>query len=346
MRGTVGSMGWGRLNNMINLPKFLLYGQDDPKIESSIQPSLDLRSWGSLISHEKEIAFKELRNRGWYDENYSSEILITIQHLNHHFLRQCPGQHLHAVQPTQDYRGHSNEFDRMKAAALDFQHIFLYEKSDSMVFRMLSKFAESYIDRNAYRRASEVVSEEERAKNIGDAFDDFDKLSSCLNHIFEQFSVNQMLTRNGFIPRQEKKIVDQIYTPTLKILTDPKWKTVSDNLAGMFNDYREKNYPEAITKAHSSVQRFLQILVGEEGKNGMGELGKLFGKAKTEGIIPVNRFTEPIVTVLQGFIPSERATNSTAKPSLKETTASDAILMMNIVMVFLQHCLQNTTKTK
>ncbi|MDA1323197.1 MAG: hypothetical protein O3C34_00485 [Proteobacteria bacterium] len=149
-----------------------------------------------------------------------------------------------------------------------------------------------------------------------------------------------MLTRNGLIPRQDDKITEQIYEPTLKILSDPKWNSVDTHLADMFQDYQDRNYPEVITKAHGVVQRFLQILVGEEGKGGKGEIGKLFSKAKKTNAIPVNRFTEPLLNIFQGFIVSERATNSTAKPALNDATPSDALLVMNVVMVFLQHCLQ------
>lgn len=326
---------------MMKIPKFLLYGQDNPKIETSIQPSLALRRWSELSDSEKQIAFQEFENSGWID-SYSSEILQTIKYLNYTFLRQCPGKHFHAITPKHDhYRGgYGNESERMEAAMLDFQHIFLQDKSDAMVFRMLSKFASCYIDGFDHRRATESKSEKERKKMVDDAFEKFDKLANCLNHIFEQFAVNQLVTRNGFVPRQDEKITNEVYIPTLRILADPKWSEVSADLAKMFEDYREENYPEAITKAHSAVHRFLQILVGEEGKSGKGEVGKLFQKAKEKDIIPVNRFTEPLVSVIQGFIVSERATNSTAKPALKNTTSSDALLMMNMVMVFLQYCLQ------
>jgi hypothetical protein len=328
---------------MLKVPKFLLYGQDDSNIEESIQSTIALRRWSELSDAEKQVAFQQLENSGWLDE-YSSEILQTIEYLNNAFLRQCPGRHLHNIKPQNDYRsgGYSNEHDRKKAALLDFQHIFLQEKSDAMVFRMLSKFADCYIDGYNYRRATESSDEEERKKLIDQAFEKFDRLGNCLNHIFEQFAVNQIMTRNGFVPRQDEKIVDDVYTPTLRVLADPKWKAVSVDLAKMFEDYREENYPEAITKAHSSVQRFLQIIAGEEGKSGKGEVGKLFQEAKNKSLIPVNRFTEPLINVIQGFIVSERATNSTAKPTLKDATASDALLMMNVVMVFLQYCLQNT----
>ncbi len=323
----------------MKIPKFLLYGENDPKVESNIQPQLALRNWVSLSDEEKQIAFQQLKNSGCV-ESYSREILQTIEYLNNAFLRQCPGRHLHAVQPQRDhYRGgYGNESERMKAAITDFQHIFLREKTDAMVFRMLSKFAESHID--GYHRANETQDDVERKKLIDEAFNKFDRLANCLNHIFEQFAVNQLVTRNGFVPRQDAKITEEVYIPALSILADPKWKSVSTDLALMFEDYREENYAEAITKAHRAVQRFLQVLVGEEGKSGKGEVGKLLQKAKEDGVIPVNRFTEPLVSVIQGFITSERATNSTAKPTTKDATASDALLMMNVVMVFLQFCLQ------
>src|SRR3990167_3357152 len=325
----------------MKIPKFLLYGEDDPKVESNIQPQLALRNWANLSDEEKQIAFQQLKNSGWVD-SYSREILQTIEYLNNAFLRQCPGRHLHAVQPQRDHYhgGYGNESERMKAAITDFQHIFLREKSDAMVFRMLSKFAESHIDHSDHRRANEAQDDVERKKLVDEAFNKFDRLANCLNHIFEQFAVNQLVTRNGFVPRQDDKITEKVYTPTLSILADPRWKSVSTDLALMFEDYREENYAEPITQAHRAVQRFLQVLVGEEGKSGKGEVGKLLQKAKEDGVIPVNRFTEPLVSVIQGFITSERATNSTAKPTMKETTASDALLMMNVVMVFLQYCLQ------
>lgn len=326
---------------MVEVPKFLLYGQNDSQIEEAIQPRPALRKWSDLETGEKEIALKYIINKGWLDK-YSKEILETIDYLNSVFLRQCPGKQLHKIKPENDYHGRGNEYERLEAAFLDFQHIFLNEKSEAMVLRMLSRFAQRHIDRLNLEWAENAEDEKKKEKNITEAFKKFDRLANCLNHIFEQFSVNVQITRHGLIPKQDEKITDDIYEPTLKILADPKWKTVSNDLARMFADYRDENYPEVITKAHSAVQRFLQILVGEEGKSGKGEIGKLFGKAKQEGIIPVDRFTEPMINVIQGFLASERATKSIAKPTLKDTTPSDALLVMNVVMVFMQHCLQNT----
>lgn len=328
---------------MSDLPKFRLYGDGDPKIEADLRPSLTLRKWSDLSDEEKKIALQELANNGWLEE-YSPEMLNAIEYLNYVFLRQCPGKNLHNIKPTDPSYGgvmRDNSYEKMKAALLDFRNIFLYEKSNALILRMLSKLAGNYIDAYAYGNAKREQDEKKKEAYIEDAFRRFDAYAYCLNHIFEQFAIDQLITRNGIIPRQEEVITHRIYEPTLKVLADPKWAPVSIDLAKMFDDYREENYPEVITKAHEVVQRFLQILVGEEGKNGKGEVSKLFQRAKEQKIITTDRFTEPIINAIQGFISSERATNSTAKPAIKKTTSSDALLVMNVVMVLLQHCLQN-----
>ena len=216
---------------------------------------------------------------------------------------------------------------------------------DALVFTMLSILAKFQIDSSRLKIATTAEDEESRHKWTEAAYEKFDQFASHMNHIFEQFSVNMKLTREGFIPVQDDKITAAIYEPTLRVLADPKWETVGAILNDVFSEFTNGNYPEVITKAHSTVQKFLQILVGGEGNNGKGEVGKLFGEAKEKGLIPVDRYSEKIVSVLQGFIVSERATNSTAKPAENEATRSDALLVMNVVMVLLQHCLTNP-KTK
>lgn len=150
------------------------------------------------------------------------------------------------------------------------------------------------------------------------------------------------MTRNGFIPRQDETIEQELYKPTLKALSDPKWGSVNKILALMFEDFREGRYPETITKAHSAIHCFLQILVGEPGTNAKGELGRLVKDSKKAGLIPTNQFTEPFLQNIQSFITSQRATNSTAKPAQISASSSDALLMMNMTLLFLQHCLQGS----
>ena len=148
------------------------------------------------------------------------------------------------------------------------------------------------------------------------------------------------LTRSGFIPQQDEKISDDIYRPVLDALSAKKWEKVNENLSQMFADYRDQNYAEVIAKAHNSVQRFLQILLGVESKNSKGEFGRLFSLARKRGLIPKDQFSSQIILVIQGFLSSERAGKSSAKPTLDQATSRDALLVMNVTMIFLQHCLQ------
>lgn len=319
-----------------DIPAFSLYGEGMPFVHEAIQSTLDLRSWNDLSNEEKATALQEVLNNGWITKE--DAVLGTVVYLNHMYLRLCPGKNLHMTPKVYD-RFSGNLVERKEAAVKDFCRIFI-EEAEPLVLQMLSKFLELLIDQGCLNRAKEAVQKDVRAQQIETAFDSFDRFANCINHIFEQFAVNQLVTRNGLVPRQDETITRELHSPTLEALSDPKWQPVNETLALMFEDYRERKFPEAITKAHSAVHGFLQILVGEPGSNAKGELGKLMKEGKSSGLIPMNRFTEPFLLNIQGFITSERATNSTAKPSLSEASSADALLMMNMTLLFLQHCLQ------
>lgn len=319
-------------------PEFKIFGDDDPSVSDRIQARLPLRGWSGLTGPEKKIILQQLTNNGWVKD--SSEIASTIAHLNESYLRLCPGKNLHSTPPHRDYNGQvRNSPEREKAARADFEHILMHEKSEPLVLRMLSILASRYIDQMHFKWAEEASNKELREKYAAEAFGKFDRFANCLNHIFEQFSINWRVTRSGLVPMQDEKITAEIYAPTLLALSDPKWKAVNADLSKMFQDYGDRNYSEAITKAHAAVQRFLQIVAGEEGTNSKGEVGKLFQQAKKNGLIPAGKFSEQFINAVQSAIVAERATNSTAKPAMKEAAATDALLVMNLTMVFFQHCL-------
>ena len=206
---------------------------------------------------------------------------------------------------------------------------------------MLSLFAKEHISDWCLHAAQEKKDSEERAGLINQAFDEFDRLANSLNQIFEQFNINVLVTRGGFIPGRMTGLTERSisrhskYCPTQNgIRSATIWRICSMTIKS-----RVIRRPSQKRTVQYNV--FLQILVGNEGKNGKGELGILFARARKEGVISENQFTREIVKVFQGFISSKRAKNSTAKPALRPASSSDALLVMNVVMVFLQHCLQN-----
>ena len=327
---------------MTDIPTFRLYGDDDPRIEAAIQPRFPLRDWGELSKEERQTILQELVNLQWLG-NEKRETLWTVRALNFDFLQLCPGKRLHRAEAVEDPNaryGAPSDRTQREAALEDFEDILVNHESSELVYRMLSQFALVHIDNQSLERAKSSTSKKTRAEHIKAAFKKFDQLARCLNRIFMQFCVNMRVTRSCLIPMQDDKVVEEIYVPTLEALSDPKWKAVSEELSSMFNDFREGKPREAIAKAHNAVQRFLQIAVGEEGENAKGQIGKLFGKAKDQGIIPGDAFVAPLIAGLRSSLESARATKSSAKPSRQGATLSDALLVMNVAMVFIQYCLQ------
>jgi hypothetical protein len=323
---------------MEDVPQFRRFGDGDLSVSASIQPAMPLRGWDALTTAEKSIVWQQLANTGWARDD-SEEVLSAIEQLNSDFLRACPGKNLHATRALRSSSGQiTNQDKRIRAASVDFMSIML-GASEALVLRAVTELAACHIDQDWLRMAAASADATKRAEFLGRAFKKFDRLANCLNHIFEQFSVNWRMTRAGLVPMQDEKITAELYVPTLRALSDPKWREVSSDLARVFQDFSEGNFSEAITKVHAATQRFLQILVGEDFANGKGEVAKLFSTAKAKKLIPANRFSEQFINGVQSSIVAERATNSTAKPAKQEASATDALLAMNLVMVFIQHCL-------
>ncbi len=324
----------------MKIPKFHIYGKDNFQIEELIQPKLDLRNWEDLTKEEKEIMLLQLSNNGWI-KDYSTEILRAIKDLNYLFLRECPGKRLHKTPPKkEDRRSYGTlDYDQIRAATEDFKDIFLNKTSEALIFRMLSKFAEEYIDYQQYKWAEQETEKGKINDYIEKAFEKFDRLANCLNHIFEQFAINALLTREGIIPRQDQKITEDIYVPVIQLLSNPEWKAINEELKSSFDNFHNKKYEDCIAFAHNVVQGFLQILIhGEYGKNGSGELARLFAEAKTKG------YFNDDFDFFKNFFSAFRANKSTSKPKKQNATANDALLMLNVVMIFLQHGLSIVNK--
>lgn len=327
---------------MSDIPQFKRYGANSD-VGDRIQPSIALRDWSSVSVEEKRNALQQLYVWKVFDHKTLGATRVAVRWLNSQYLQVCPGKHLHkVVAHVTQYGDFENSRELDQATSQDFAEIFVKSNSSDIVMELLSAIAHELIDQHSYGLARKYSNEPERTKWVESAFKEFDQFARYLNHIFAQLAVNQLLTRNGLVPRQDDRITTDVYVPTLRILADPKWQPVSEDLAKMFADYRDGDYAEVITKGHSALQRFLQILVSDEGASGKGELSRLFAEAKREGLIPVSRFTEPIINAVQGYFSSERATKSTAKPAVSEATPTDAMLFMNVLMVFIQFCLQKT----
>jgi len=145
----------------------------------------------------------------------------------------------------------------------------------------------------------------------------------------------------GFIPRQEEKIISEIYEPVLNILSDPKWEIVNRDLSDAFKEYtkhEEESYSHCITHAVSSIQAFLQIVVNN--KIGSGNIDSLVKEAINKELIPKDPFSIKIFNGIQSILMKYRQEYSDAHPKREYANEKTAKLVLNLVMIFLQHTLQ------
>ena len=204
--------------------------------------------------------------------------------------------------------------------------LFLESKSDVYVSKKEKETEESF-----------------KKRKIDAEYKMFDNFASRINDVFEQFGINYHITRSGFVPRQDKKITKEIYEPVLGFLSDPHWKAVNKDLQDAFSQFQKKSpkaYSSSITHTVSALQAFLQILV--HGKTGKGDIKELIPKAQAQQKIPNDLFSTKIFKDINSVLMSERQTKGDPHPKKEYATQKHALLVLNLTMIFLQHCIQDT----
>jgi len=298
---------------MNNNVEFRLWSELNSKAREKLKPDLGLRNWNNLTQEEKYKIWNYLIDYFIIqDPQNKKRILYSIILLNE-------------LYKVKSYAKNFLERRDLKSAVEDFKRIFLEEDQD-VVFELLSLYALS-IFKYPYTYINK--------------WEDIDKFAERINDIFTQFGINVHLTRLGFIPRQEKKIIEEIYEPVLKCLSDSKWKEVSQLLSDAFDEYRKhtpQGYSDCITKTFSAIQAFLQILV--YGKTGKGNFADLIKEAREKNLIPSDPFTQTIFKNIESVISQIRKEYSIAHPPSKGyANEKNARLILNLAMIFIQHCL-------
>ncbi|MFH1790097.1 MAG: hypothetical protein ABH832_03460 [bacterium] len=314
------------------LKKFNLWGYKDKKIKNQLNPDLGHRDWNDLDESQKRKIWK---------------------YLNGSFSRLRMFEAIDCLNEFHKYNSYAMlylENGDEQSAVSDFERIFIHEEQN-VVLRLLSYYASvlsvSKKDKH-YRPKMEEETEDEFIKRKSNwLYEYFDKFSNRLNDIFEHFGINVILTRAGFIPRQDDKITKDIYIPVLNFLSDDKWNDVSRELTDAFSDYRLKSkegYSSCITHVVASLQAFLQILVN--GKTGKGEINILIQQAQTKMLIPNDNFSNNIFKNIESTIMKERQVSGDPHPKKRYSNEQSCRFVLNLIMVFLQHSIQTLESTK
>jgi hypothetical protein len=330
------------INNMAE--DFKTWSEINPKALEKINPKIGLREWDELTNDEKDKIFRYFYNKKWFHNDYENIVFHSIRNLNDLYKKQSFGI------KTLEHNGPHYSCGSLDSccydnASEDFLSIFRIQNQD-VVYELLTLYAWQMIDFGILRRLNDAENEEIRKDEINRAYNcynnSFDKFALCFNDIFGQFGINVMLTRSGLIPRQDEKITKEIYEPVLMFLSDLKWESVNRDLKDAFKDYQlktDKAYSSCVTHTISALQAFLQLIVN--GKTGKGDISALIIEARKKKIIPDDKFTEQIFKNIESILMYERQATADAHPKKEYATEKNARLVLNLVMVFLQHCIQN-----
>ncbi len=295
-------------------------------------PDLGLRDWNELTTGEKEKIWFHLR--GWFGEEEWQAFMMTraVDKLNEASKYHSYARH-YLLAPSLD------------SGATDFRRIF-FEEEQNVVYQLITLYFKTLLETqrepNLIRTGSETDEEHERNK-IDHVYKRFDEAASRVNDVFGQFGLNVEMTRQGLIPRQDQRISDEIYQPVLRVLSGTRWYEVSRELGDAieaFQNHTPEGYSKCVTLTVSAVEAFLQIVV--HGETGKGTLAELIREAQKKGLIPSDNFSGVIFDELKSTFARERKETSDAHVKEDYATEKNARLVLNLAMVFLQHCLQVT----
>lgn len=327
---------------------FKLWSELNQKAKKELKPDFGFRKWDSLSEDEKYKIWKYLefyffnkdRIEDYVDYYYkffgdegkdeTERIFDSIRILNDKF-------------KARSYAKNFLENGSLNSACYDFYEIFMKE-DENVVMELLSLYCKELISERADETVSRKEGEtkeayQERLENW--RWEDFDNFAKYLNEVFADFGINLYLTRQGFIPRQEEKIIKEIYEPVLSYLSHPKWKEVGKLLSDSFDEYRKntpQGYSNCVTNTISAIQAFLQVIVN--GKTGKGEISKLITEAQRRSLIPNDFFTRKIFENIESIFARERQETGIAHPKKQYATEKNARTILNLAMIFLQHCIQ------
>jgi len=188
-------------------PFFNLWSKTNPEAVKILSPDLGFREWKEVSLGDKEKIWAYFFTKDWFTQSYL--VHNTVRILNERYKRKSFGDALlrHGG-PHYSEQGYS--FQRVlgncciKVGASDFYRIFMNE-NENVVYEMISIFVYLTIDNEAIENIPEGEGDGSVAAIVNHAYETTDRFANDLNDIFEQFEINLLLTRNGFVFRQDKK---------------------------------------------------------------------------------------------------------------------------------------------
>lgn len=320
--------------------------------KSELKPDLGLRSWDELNKEEKLIIWQHLdwyffdKDKTYADGGYSRQLVYKfygeyneIEDKKRRILFSIKA--MFSAYRVQNYTPNFLEDMNQESACKDFISIFLTQ-NEAVVLELLSLYCGGLLleisKKQPWREKSESDAQfkERTEKWRAEIFEEFSKR---INEVFSDFGISVHLTHQGFIPRQDKKIVENLFEPVLSSLAGQEWQPVNEHLEDAFKDFTKKDFSGSIRNTVSSMQAFLQILV--HGNIGKGNISELIVTAQSKSLIPNDVFSSQIFKNIESILARERQSKSGAHPKTELADEKTAKMILNLCMVFIQHCATN-----
>ena len=321
---------------------FKLWSELNNETLNELKPNFGFRSWNILAKSDKSKIWKYLQSKYFfnpvpkrsltdgftYNDNCNFE--FDECYINRNAKEQLIASiisELNNSYKAKSFGANFLEDETYFNACVDYHSLFM-EQSEAVVIEMLSLYGKFLIGDESDEQGQQAT------------WVHFDSFAKDINEVFSHFGLNLHLTRLGFMPRQDDKILIDVYEPVFNSLSHPKWKEVNQHLSDAFSEYR-KNTPigfsNCVTNTVTSIQAFLQIIVN--GKTGSGDISKLIIQAEKQDLIPNDSFSKEIFKNIESILMRERQDTGIAHPKKKYATEKNARLVLNLAMVFFQHCI-------
>jgi hypothetical protein len=334
---------------------FKLWSEISKEAKDILSPDLGLRFWDQLSHEDKNVIWKHLEvyfflktpiHDPYSNSKYRNEkgMLFQFYTPDSEYKRNridFSVASINYIHKAKNYGSNYLENPIHYSACLDFYEIFMMKEGHAVI-ELLSLYSKALIEekKSFFSEPENGTEEEYKQTDNEHRWYDFDEFSKELNEVFKSFGLNVYLTRSGFMPKQEDKIIREIYEPVLSVLSHPDWRDVNMLLTDAFIEFRKRTpngYSTSVTHSVASVQAFLQILVYK--KIGTGEISKLIDQAQRQNLIPSDMFTKVIFKNIEAVLMRERQETGDPHPKQAYATEKNALMVLNLAMVFFQHCI-------
>ena len=305
-----------------------LYSETSPEAKKWLEKDLGLKTWQHFKQEHKESIYNSLKHHF-----FMSRLPQDLYSILERFQQKYP-QHIKISNIAQDRMKHKAPKKLPRIARMvpkDFVAEHIAFPNDQCCFEAtLADIKNIFIDGNTY-----IVLEflSFYFQETGHSEKDI----KTVNDLLSKFGIKEVLTKDGFMPKQEDVVLENLTSPVLTKLGEEKYKEVNNHLRDALKNYRQstpQSYSTAITQLVTSLEAFLQITVGSK----KSTIAKLIREGIQNGKLPKDPFSQEIMQNIQSTVMQQRQKKGDPHPKEEYANEADVRFILNLVFVFMLRC--------